>query len=187
MAGAAERGLAPPGATGIEQDAGIGAWADVDGARVGVVRPDHTGVGPWPGALRDEADRLAASGATLALVVRDGSPVGVIGLADEARPGARAAIDRLRALGVGRFVMLTGDHAGAAAHVAETVGLEEVRAGLTPEEKMDAIPRAARVGGRRGDGGRRRQRRPGAGRGVGRRPRWAPRARTWRWRRPTSR
>lgn len=75
-----------------------------------------------------------------ALVVRvDGQPWGVIGLADAVRPQAREVIARLRGMGIGHLVMLTGDHAVTAEAIAREVGITDVRAGLLPEQKLDVI------------------------------------------------
>lgn len=75
-----------------------------------------------------------------ALVVRvDGEPWGVIALADAVRPQARAIVERLKAMGIRRVVMLTGDHAVTAQAIADEVGITDARAGLLPEQKLDVI------------------------------------------------
>ncbi len=75
-----------------------------------------------------------------ALVVRvDGEPWGVIALADAVRPQARAIVERLKAMGLRRVVMLTGDHAVTAQAIADEVGITDARAGLLPEQKLDVI------------------------------------------------
>jgi Cu+-exporting ATPase len=63
---------------------------------------------------------------------------GVLAFGDALKPGARGAIARLRARGI-RTVMLTGDNAGAAAIVAQALGIDEVRAQVLPEQKADAV------------------------------------------------
>ncbi len=88
------------------------------------------------------AERIAAlehDGKTVVLVGTETELLGLIAIADEVRPGARRAIERLRDLGVGRVVMLTGDNEGTARAIAEQVGVDEYRAGLLPEEKVAAI------------------------------------------------
>jgi Cd2+/Zn2+-exporting ATPase len=91
----------------------------------------------------------AFAGDTLAALERDGKTVvlvgtatellGAIAIADEVRPASRRAVERLRELGVERVVMLTGDNEGTARTIAERVGVDEYRAELLPEEKVDAI------------------------------------------------
>jgi heavy metal translocating P-type ATPase len=88
------------------------------------------------------ADALAAherAGRTALLVRVDGVPWGVLALADAVRPQARAAVERLRALGVRHVVMVTGDHPVTAHAIAAEVGITEVRAGLLPEQKLEVV------------------------------------------------
>jgi Cd2+/Zn2+-exporting ATPase len=88
---------------------------------------------------------LQSEGKTVVLVGRpgDGEIEGVIAVADEVRPGAAGAVARLRELGVSRTVMLTGDNERTARAVAEDVGVDEFRAELLPEEKVEAVSRLA--------------------------------------------
>lgn len=81
--------------------------------------------------LRDE-------GKTVVLVGRNGRLCGAIGLADEPRPDAARAVERLQERGV-ETVMLTGDSDVVARAVADDVGIDQVRSGLLPEEKVDAV------------------------------------------------
>ena len=64
--------------------------------------------------------------------------VGLLAFGDTPKPGARRALERLRAMGVGA-VMLTGDNPGAAAAVGRALGLDDVRARVLPEEKARVI------------------------------------------------
>jgi Cd2+/Zn2+-exporting ATPase len=74
------------------------------------------------------------------VVVRHGDRwLGVIGIADRPREGAKAVLNRLRGLGIDRIVMLTGDNAGVGEAVGREVGVDEVKAGLLPEDKVIAI------------------------------------------------
>ena len=59
--------------------------------------------------------------------------------ADTLRPGAKEALAELKASGVKRIVMLTGDNAATAAVIAAELGIDEVRADLMPEDKVSAI------------------------------------------------
>jgi Cd2+/Zn2+-exporting ATPase len=60
-------------------------------------------------------------------------------VADSVRPGARDAVERLRDLGVGEVVMLTGDNERTGRAVAEQVGVDDVRAELLPDGKVEAV------------------------------------------------
>ena len=63
------------------------------------------------------------------------------------RPDAAAALQALRKAGVKRLVMLTGDHAASAWRVARELGIDEVHAGLLPEQKLEAIKTIQRESG----------------------------------------
>ncbi|HEX7039467.1 MAG TPA: cation-translocating P-type ATPase [Trueperaceae bacterium] len=94
-----------------------------------------------------KAELLSAAGHTPLVVLVDGAPLGVIGVADRARHGADRAVDELRRLGVREVAMLTGDAEPVARAVAREVGVTHVRAGLLPEDKL-AVVAALRAGGR---------------------------------------
>ncbi len=72
-------------------------------------------------------------------VAIDGQFAGVIYVADTLRPGAKEALAELKASGVKRIVMLTGDNASTAQAVASELGIDEVRSNLLPEDKVTAI------------------------------------------------
>ena len=81
-------------------------------------------------------------------VAIDGVYAGVIYIADTIRPGARDALAALKRTGVKRIVMLTGDNAATAKAVADTLGIDEVRANLMPEDKVSAIAELQKAGHR---------------------------------------
>jgi len=81
----------------------------------------------------------AAAGEAVAWVAVDRRLVGLIAIHDPLREAARDLIPALRRAGVRKTVMVTGDHEAAARRVADRLGIDEVRAGLLPEEKVAAI------------------------------------------------
>ncbi|QLC35436.1 cation-translocating P-type ATPase (plasmid) [Halarchaeum sp. CBA1220] len=83
--------------------------------------------------------RFEDEGKTVVLVGTDTALVGIIAIADEVRPAAERAVTRLHELGVEHVVMLTGDNEGTARAIAERVGVDEYRAELLPDEKVDAV------------------------------------------------
>ncbi len=89
--------------------------------------------------LAETIPELQAQGKTVVLVGTEDELEGVIAVADEIRPGAAAMVERLHDLGVQRVVMLTGDNERTARAIGEVVGVDEVRAELMPEEKVDAV------------------------------------------------
>ncbi len=120
---------------------GLGAEARVAGATVRVGSPrflSETGIA-LPPELQAEVARLSGAGCTVVLVARDGATVGAVAVSDTARPEAKPTVGRLRGLGIQRIVMLTGDNEAAARSVAEALGIEEARAGLLPNDKVEAV------------------------------------------------
>ena len=84
-------------------------------------------------------DTLRRQSETPLLLAVDGKLVGLISLRDEIRPEAVEVLQRLRANGVRRIVMLTGDHPDAAAAVAERLGITEWRAEGLPDDKLEMV------------------------------------------------
>lgn len=82
--------------------------------------------------------RLQAEGKTVVCVAGEDGPLGLIAIGDRIRPGARHAIEDLHAMGL-RTVMLTGDNEATARAIAEQAGIDHVRAGLKPEDKIAAV------------------------------------------------
>ena len=79
------------------------------------------------------------SGGTVVYLARDGAFLGSVEISDTVKPGAQEAITALRASGVSRCVMLTGDRAAAAKTVADELGLDGFRAELLPGGKVAAV------------------------------------------------
>jgi Cd2+/Zn2+-exporting ATPase len=133
-------GLAIPTATEFQALTGAGAVATVDGREVMVVSPSFAAKrGIDDGALDDLIPRLQAAGQTAVVVASDGVAVGVLGIADVVRPQAAAAVADLHRIGLGHIVMLTGDNQLTADAIARSVGIDEVRAELSPEDKSTIV------------------------------------------------
>ncbi|HUF47801.1 MAG TPA: heavy metal translocating P-type ATPase [Vicinamibacterales bacterium] len=90
-------------------------------------------------ALHARIGELETSGANLVAVAQGGAPLGVIGFTDEVRAGSREAVAALRRQGIVSVVLLTGDSPAHAEVVRAGVGLDEVRAGLLPDDKVRAV------------------------------------------------
>ncbi|MFH9245400.1 heavy metal translocating P-type ATPase [Streptomyces lydicus] len=157
VAAARARGLRLPAAEEFTASPGTGVRATVDGVRIAVGSPARLLPAGGPADARTGAlvAELEESGHTAVLVLRDGVPAGVLGLADRLRPGAATTLASLRALTGRAPTLLTGDNPRAAARLAAEVGITDVRAGLLPEDKVSAV-RAQEAAGRRvlvvGDG-----------------------------------
>ena len=87
-------------------------------------------------ASRDGTDDL-----TVVYIAADQRAIGVLHMADPVRPDAKAALARLKASGIHRIVMLTGDNAATARRVGAELGVDEIMADLLPDAKVDAIKR----------------------------------------------
>jgi Cu+-exporting ATPase len=155
VAGATSRGLRLEPADRFLSASGKGVTAVISGREVRVGSADH---------LRDHqinvdglvatADRLRADGHTVVFVSLDGQASGLLAIADPIRVSAADAIRALHAEGL-RVIMLTGDHAATAQAVARRLGIDDVRAGVKPDQKALTIARLqaeGRVVAMAGDG-----------------------------------
>lgn len=91
---------------------------------------------------------LEEAGSTAVLVLRDGEPVGVLGVADRMRHDAAATVAAMAGLTDVPPMLLTGDHARAAARLAAEAGITDVRAGLLPQDKAAAVREQEQAGRR---------------------------------------
>jgi Cd2+/Zn2+-exporting ATPase len=92
-----------------------------------------------PAALEAVQNAPDAEGLSVLHVVRDGRPLGWIGLEDNARPEAAGAVDKLRSMGISRLVLLTGDRTSVARRVAGQMHFDEFRAEVLPHEKLEMV------------------------------------------------
>ena len=118
--------------TDVREISGAGVIAEVDGHRVGA------GNMKLMRELGVAAEECHSEGTIVHLAV-DGVYAGHIVIADEIKEGSEAAIRALRAAGVRRAVMLTGDKESVARAVASKVGIDEYRAELLPADKVKAV------------------------------------------------
>ncbi|TWD81169.1 Cu2+-exporting ATPase [Kribbella amoyensis] len=133
-------------ATDFKSLTGRGVQAAVDGTTYAVGGPAllrELGV-TVVGEFADRAEEWSKRGAAVLYLLRDGETVlGAIALEDEVRPEARAAVEELRAIGVGKLVMITGDAEPVARAVAQDLGfregVDEVFAEVLPADKDKAV------------------------------------------------
>ncbi|MCW5664091.1 MAG: copper-translocating P-type ATPase [Piscinibacter sp.] len=125
---------------------GRGVEAAVDGRRLllGSTRLMHESQAQ-PGALMESAQRLEGEGRSISWLLAQGDGagqgarlLGLLAFGDTIKPASRAAVKRLRTLGI-RTVMLTGDNHGSAQAVARELGIDEVRAELLPGGKAEIV------------------------------------------------
>ena len=136
VAAAKDRGLDVPAATEFKASPALGVTARVEGALIRV---------GGPSMLREESAQPVAEseawkdeGAIILHIVSDGETIAGLRLADEIRPESREAIDALHKQG-SRVVMITGDANTVANTVAADLGIDQVFAGVRPEDKSVKI------------------------------------------------
>jgi len=142
---AEERQLALATVNDLTAAPGQGVVGFVDGAliQIGNKRMFEAANQVWAEPLRRKARQLEAEGKTVVGISRNNHPIGFVALADTIRPDANKALDALRAKGIKRIVMLTGDTRRVAQAVANELGILEVYSDLLPEEKVRVVERLA--------------------------------------------
>ena len=143
------RGLGLPEAGEFQSLPGRGASAVLEGRKLFVGNHRLFEEMGWCTPRVEELlERLESQGQTAVLVGREGAVLGAIAVADKPREGARRALGELKRAGVLHTLMLTGDNQATARAVAAELGVDEVRAELLPQDKVEAVSElAARHGG----------------------------------------
>ena len=155
---AAMRDLTVPMPADVTYSPGAGVSARIEGRRITVGRCrgqenqaewDASDCDDETNALSAESDPEAPSASSVVEVRADGRLLGTIALADRLRQGAATAVRDLGDMGL-EVLMLTGDSAASARHVAGLLGLaeEQVRADLLPTDKEEVIDSLRRAGKR---------------------------------------
>jgi len=141
VSGALERGVAFGELSAFDSLTGKGVTGDVDGHRVGLGNRallDELGIDP--GELAEQAETARAQGDSVMFVTVDGRAAGLLGVADPIKESTPAAIAQLHEEGV-RIIMLTGDSETTARAVATRLGVDDVIAGVLPDQKAREIKR----------------------------------------------
>src|SRR5690606_27071020 len=116
---------------------GKGAYADVNEELISV------GSLTWAEEkglhIPEKARKLQESGKSVTAVFSETVLLGFIAVADAIRTESPSIIQKLKEMGIGQTIMLTGDHPATAKAIAEEIGVTDVRAGLMPEDKLAAI------------------------------------------------
>ena len=134
----------------VQSITGRGVQATLDGQTVHIGKESLFAEveGPsLPAELLASVNTLKASGRTTMIVRRGDKYLGVLGLMDTPRPSAKSVITRLKALGIRRMLMLSGDNQQVANAVAQEVGLDEAWGDLMPDAKVEAIRKLNAQGG----------------------------------------
>jgi P-type Cu+ transporter len=146
VAGARERVAPLLTAAGFQSRTGKGVTASVAGRRVALGNSAlMTDLGVDAGSLREKAEALRAEGQTVMFVAVDGKFAGLVGVADPIKESTPEAIRALHEEGI-RVVMLTGDSRTTAEAVARTLAIDEVKAEVLPDQKVEVVRRLQREG-----------------------------------------
>lgn len=130
-----------PAASDLESLTARGVRSSVDGqtVEIGSLRLWEQDRVDVPAPVRDAVKKLQDSGRSI-IVVRHGDRfLGTLGVADEPRANVGDVLNRLRGAGIEKLVMLTGDNRGVGDAIGKRVGVDEVKAELFPEAKVEAI------------------------------------------------
>ncbi|WP_207102976.1 heavy metal translocating P-type ATPase [Paracoccus shandongensis] len=130
---ARDRGLPLPVPRDVAEVPGEGVTGTLDGCRVAVGGQGFV-AGQLDGAAGDPLD--AAPGAVTVAVGVDGRMAGHLVMSDPLRKGAAGMLARLRGQGIARILLATGDRDDVARRVTQGLGLDGIRAGLTPDGKV---------------------------------------------------
>ena len=129
----------------VEETPGSGLCGRIDGVQVrfGTLAYAHkeTPETDWAAAMLRHMDYLACSGSFIEV---DGKLAGLLLFSDNVRRETPQTLRRLRNRGIEKIVMLTGDRLETAEMIALSAGIDELRAGLSPEDKVRAVQQGSR-------------------------------------------
>lgn len=144
--GTRDRGFDFDNATDFESVTGEGAQGRYNGKLIAIGNTKMMKrVGAFDAELSKAAEAYRAKGQTVMFVAIDGKAAGLIGVADPIKSTTPEAITRLHNEGL-KVVMLTGDSAGTAHAVARQIGIDEVHADVSPEDKNRIIRQLQKAG-----------------------------------------
>jgi Cu+-exporting ATPase len=144
--GAEAAGATRQEATEFEAVIGKGVRGQIDGRTVALGNTAMMQeMGMDTGAADAQADALRTEGKTAMFIAVDGALAGIVAVADPIKDSTAQAIKELHAQGL-RVIMATGDNERTALAVAGKLGIDEVRAGVLPEDKKDLIDQLRRDG-----------------------------------------
>jgi P-type E1-E2 ATPase len=141
VAAAQGRGMTPIAPHDLQERPGLGVVATVGDRRAALGRRSLLA------DLGVDVDGGGDEELTQVWVACEDRLLGQLVLRDQPRPEAREALEEMRALGIRRMVMLTGDREAVAREVAATLGMDEVVAEVLPAQKLELV-RAEQAAGR---------------------------------------
>lgn len=145
--GAQARNLQMIAPTSCEAVHGKGLRSIVDGEKIAIGKAALFEGEVLPDEIHNTVNRLEGAGQTTMVIKCNEQFIGVIGVADTLRPESKNVMKSLRALGIKRTVMLSGDNLLVARAIGTEVGIDEARAPLMPNEKVAALRELAKENG----------------------------------------
>lgn len=139
LAYADQQGVEPPAATEFSELTGRGVEAFVEGRRLAVGNERLCRERGADGRLAEVLRPLEQQGKTAVTLLEGDKPLGVIAVADRPRSEAEEAIQMLRAAGIRKIIMLTGDNEATARAVAGALHLDDFHAELLPDDKVAVV------------------------------------------------
>jgi Cu+-exporting ATPase len=139
---ARERSLRLAEVEGFRSITGGGVAGNVKGQGVLIGKPEllEQEAVRLPESAGSRADELRRQGSTVIFVAMDGAPAGLLAIRDPIKPTTPEAVRDLHGLGL-KIAMLTGDNPVTAASVAEKLGIDDVQANVSPQDKHDYVTR----------------------------------------------
>jgi Cu+-exporting ATPase len=144
--GAEERHIAPTEIRNFQSVTGKGIRGEADGRQVAIGNPamlEDAGISLK--SVEQQLEQLRSEGQTVMIVAVDGRVAGLLGVADPIKSTTAEALDLLHAEGL-QVIMLTGDHRITAEAVARMLKIDQVIAGILPEQKGEVVARLQREG-----------------------------------------
>lgn len=137
--GADNRGIAPAQVTNFSNHSGHGVSGTLDGetVRAGTLRWMRS-EGVDVSSIEGELTAAAETGATAVVISKGTQPLGIVAVRDTIRPETKEAIAQIREYGITPY-LVTGDNTATAKAVAAELGIDEVRAEVLPEGKVDVV------------------------------------------------
>lgn len=138
------RDLDIPEASQVSELPGLGATGMISDERILIGSHKYVDQsGLCDARFHDQLTAIESNVGTAVTIANDQGPLGWIRLEDQARPEAAMVVDQLKKLGL-RTLMLTGDNQATAKSIGTALGIDEISAGLMPEEKADLIQNQVR-------------------------------------------
>ncbi|MEA3276142.1 MAG: cation-translocating P-type ATPase [Pseudomonadota bacterium] len=141
-------GIEPKPPDMSEHILGQGVKASIDGRDILLGnRKMMLGAGIDVAPYIGDARRMIDQGQTAVYVARDGRLLGVMGVSHRLRPGTQSTLERLRASGVRRIVLISGDERPVVEALSRQLGMDACHAGLLPEDKARLVNELRRESG----------------------------------------